>query len=120
MRSIVAVLAGYAVFAVSALLLFRFSGQDPHGDASATFKAMAILVGTAGAIIGGYVAGSLAKRSPVGHASALALLMAVIASWSLHASPVKAAIWTQVSALFFMAPAAILGGILCSRGRAGP
>src|SRR6266568_5164896 len=30
LRSILAVLAGYALFAASAVVLFRISGQDPH------------------------------------------------------------------------------------------
>jgi hypothetical protein len=119
MRSVLAVLSGYAVFAAGSLVMFRLSGHEPHADATATFKTFAILYGTGCALIGGYVAGSLAKRSPVAHASIMGLLLAAMAAISLHMSPVKSAIWTQVAALFFMAPAAILGGILCARRGTG-
>ena len=116
MRSFLAVLAGYAVFALSAFLLFRLTGQAPHADASTTFKTFATLFGTACAIFGGYVAGKVAKRSPLGHACAVGVLIAAIAAWSIHATPVRSAIWTQLAALLFMAPATILGGVLSSRG----
>ena len=36
-RSILAVIVGYAVFAVSAGALFYLSGQDPHGETTAPF-----------------------------------------------------------------------------------
>jgi hypothetical protein len=114
MRSVLAVLGGYAVFAVCAILTFRLSGHQPHADASATFKTFAILLGTAAAMIGGCVTAGLAKRSPVGHAGALAILLAAIAAVSLHTSPPKSAIWTQIAALLIMAPAALLGGVLWS------
>lgn len=114
LRSILAVVAGYAVFVLSALLVFGLSGQKPHADASAAFKTLAILVGTAFAIAGGYLTATLARKSPVGHATALAILLASIAAWSIHASPVKDPIWSQVCAIFFMAPGAILGGVFRS------
>lgn len=115
MRSVLAVLGGYAVFAVTVILMFRLSGHEPHADASATFKTFAILFGTAAAMIGGCVTAGLAKRSPVGHAGALAMLLAAFAALSLHTSAPKSAIWTQVTALLIMAPAALLGGVLWSR-----
>jgi hypothetical protein len=34
LRNIFAVICGYAVFAVSAVLLFQLSGIDPHADPS--------------------------------------------------------------------------------------
>jgi uncharacterized membrane protein YeiH len=116
-RSILAVLAGYAVFAVGALLVFGLSGQKPHADASAGFKTLAIVAGTAFAITGGYLAAMIAKSSPVAHSTALGALVASIAAWSIHASPVKDPIWSQVSAIFFMAPGGILGGVLRSLQR---
>ena len=116
-RSILAVLAGYAVFVLGAALVFGLSGQKPHADASAGFKTLAIVVGTAFAIAGGYLTGSIAKKAPVGHATALGVVLAGIAAWSIHASPVKDPIWSQVSALLFMAPGAILGGVFRSLQR---
>jgi len=117
LRSILAVITGYIVFALSAALVFGLSGQKPHADASSAFKTLAIVVGTAFAIAGGYLAATIARKSHVAHATALAILLASIAAWSIHASPVKDPIWTQVSAIFFMAPGAILGGVLRSLQR---
>ena len=117
LRSILAVLAGYAVFVLGAALVFGLSGQKPHADASASFKTLAIVVGTAFAIAGGYLTATMARKSPVAHAIALGILLASIAAWSIHASPIKDPIWSQVSALLFMAPAAILGGVLRSLQR---
>lgn len=113
-RSILAVLAGYAVFAVSALLVFGLSGQKPHADASAGFKTLAIIVGTGFAVAGGYLTALIARKSPIAHSTALGVLLASIAAWSIHASPVKDPIWSQVYAIFFMAPGAVLGGIFRS------
>ena len=114
LRSILAVLAGYAVFVLSALLVFGLSGQKPHADASAAFKTLAIVVGTTFAIAGGYLTAIIAKKSPVAHSTALGVLLASIAAWSIHASPLKDPIWSQVSAILFMAPGAILGGVIRS------
>ena len=52
-RSIVAVIVGYGVFAVSAGALFSLSGQDPHGEATAPFMVVAVVYGVAFALLGG-------------------------------------------------------------------
>jgi hypothetical protein len=49
------------------------------------------------------------------HAAAMAVLLAVIASASMLLTIGRGAIWSQLSALAFMAPAAVTGGWLRQR-----
>ncbi len=115
MRSVLAVIAGYLIFAVCSFALFRVSGRDPHADASLQFKLVTILCGMVFAFVGGYVTSRLAPRKPVAHGVALAVLMALFAAISMFTMPVGGNSWTQVSAIFLMAPAAIIGSALARR-----
>jgi len=110
LRSFVAVLVGYAIFAVSSFALFRVTGQDPHAPAPLLFMAMTVVIGDTFAMIGGYVAGWLAGRRPLAHGVAAAVLIAVGAVVSLTATIGHGSVWTQVAALLFMAPSAVVGG----------
>jgi hypothetical protein len=110
LRSIAAVLLGYIIFAASAVALFRLTGHAPHAPASAVFMVVTVVVGIAFAMIGGYVAGWLAGRRPMAHAVAVAVVLAAGAAASLAATIGQGAVWTQVAALVFMAPSAVLGG----------
>jgi hypothetical protein len=111
-RSAVAVLVGYAVFAVSAGALFQLSGQDPHGEATAPFKIVAVVYGVAFALLGGYVGGWIGSRSPFAHGLVIAGILALGAGVSLLATVGHGYIWSQITALTAMAPAAALGGYL--------
>jgi hypothetical protein len=115
LRSVGAVLAGYAIFAVSAFALFAVTGQDPHAPASLVFMAMTVVIGDTFAMIGGYVAGWLAGRRPLAHGVAVAVVIAVGAAVSLVATLGHGSVWTQIAALLFMAPGAVVGGWV--RGR---
>jgi hypothetical protein len=113
--SVVAVIAGYAIFAVSAGALFYLSGQDPHGEATVPFMIVAVVYGVAFALSGGYVSGWIASRSPFTHGLIVAGILALGAGISLLATVGNGPIWSQLTALTAMAPAAALGGYL--RGR---
>ena len=78
-----------------------------------------VAVGMLFAVLGGYLAARLAKRRPLAHGVAVALVLAVGAAISLLSTLGNGAIWSQVSALVFMAPSAVLGGWLRSKQRAG-
>lgn len=112
LRSIAAVLAGYVIFAVPGFAVFQLSGQKAHAAASYGFMLLATVCGVAFAMAGGYAAGWLAGRRPVSHGLAVALLIALGATVSLIATLGHGAIWSQVTALVFMAPAAAIGGWL--------
>jgi len=116
LRSIAAVVAGYVVFGVSAALLFQLSGQAPHADAPLAFKVASIVWGAVFALVAGWLASRIAVRRPVTHGALVAALIALGAIISLVASP-PGAIWSQVAALVVMAPCAVIGGVISSRGR---
>jgi hypothetical protein len=114
-RSILAVIVGYAIFAVSGFALFQVTGQPPHGEASVPFMLGATVYGAAFALLGGYVAGVIAGRRPLAHGAAVATILALGAGVSLVATVGHGAIWSQVCTLAFMAPAAAVGGWLRER-----
>jgi hypothetical protein len=115
LRSIVAVVVGYVVFAVSAFAVFRLSGRAAHASAPIPFMLLTIASGVAFAALGGYVTGWLAGRRPLAHAVAMATLLAAGAVASLVSTLGHGAIWSQVAALTLMAPSAVLGGWLRAR-----
>ncbi|MDQ2735065.1 MAG: hypothetical protein M3Y55_08775 [Pseudomonadota bacterium] len=78
-----------------------------------------VAVGMLFASLGGYVAGWLATCRPFAHGLAVAALLALGAAISLFSTFGRGAIWSQVAALTFMAPCAVLGGWLRSRQLAG-
>jgi hypothetical protein len=115
-RSIGAVVAGYFVFAVSAVLLFQLSGQEPHAEAPLTFKIATVIWGAVFALVGGWLAAHVSVRRPATHAGAVAALIALGAIVAIAARP-SDALWSQLSALIVMAPCAWLGGVLASKRR---
>lgn len=116
-RSALAVLVGYILFALSALAFFKLSGQPPHQAAPAPIMAGSVAVGMLFALLGGYVAAWLAGRRPVAHGLAVGVVLALGATLSLLFG--KGAIWSQVAALGLMAPCAVLGGWLRAKRVAG-
>ena len=117
LRSVGAVVAGYFIFAASAVLLFQLSGRDPHADAPLTFKIACTVWGAVFALVGGWLAAHVSVRRPGTHASIVAALIAAGAIASILARP-SDALWSQVSALAVMAPSAWLGGVLAAKRRA--
>ncbi len=118
LRSVFAVIVGYAIFAASGVALFQITGQPPHGEASLPFKLGAVAYGVVFALIAGYVGALIGGRRPVAHGAAIATLLALGATASLLSTVGRGAIWSQVCALVFMAPAVVAGGYLrASRAR---
>ena len=68
LRSIAAVVLGYIVFAVSAVLLFQVLHADPHAPQSVAFMTGTAVYGIAFAFLGGLLAARVAPRRPVQHA----------------------------------------------------
>jgi FtsH-binding integral membrane protein len=117
-RSIRAVVAGYLVFAVSAVALFALAGRDAHAAQGWHFMGISILYGMAFAALGGWIAAKLAPRNPTAHAGAIAVIIAVGAAISIPSVPAGVFPWTQVAAIALMAPSALIGGWLQARKRA--
>ena len=66
------------------------------------------------AALGGYVAALIARRRPRAHALAVGVLIALGSTVSLVVSASDAR-WSQLAALFLMAPAAAWAGMLRRR-----
>lgn len=109
MRAFIAVFAGYLIFAVSAVLLFRMANVDPHSPASLGFKALTVAYGLAFAYIGGFVAGRIGRRSDLVCGIALAIVIALGATISMIARPGAGTLWTQTAALLLFAPFSLVG-----------
>jgi len=75
MRSVAAVLGGFLIFSLSAVLLFQISGRPPETWPGAPFATFAILYGGVFTALAGYVAARLAPRVPIVHAAAVAGLL---------------------------------------------
>ncbi len=117
LRHVVAVLAGYLVFALLAAALFALSHRDPHAAPDARFLVFSIAYGILSAVLAGYVAGAIGRTDPMSHARTVALAIAAVAIVSLLARPAGASIWSQAAAIFLFAPSAIAGGWLRSLKR---
>ncbi len=114
-RSVVAVIAGYFIFAVSAFLLFRLTGRDPHAPAAIWFQFITVVYGILFAALGGFIAAVLGKHFEIEHALAVTSLIAAFGAASLLATVKTGAIWTQLAAILIIAPSAMLGGYLRQR-----
>ena len=110
MRTFLAVVAGYLIFAVSAVLLFHLTNIDPHSPAALGFKALTMAYGLAFALVSGFVAGRIGRRTDLLCGIALALVIALGATISMLARPGAGALWTQTAALILFAPASLVGG----------
>jgi CBS-domain-containing membrane protein len=115
MKSVLAVLVGYLIFGASSVLLFLVAGIDPKQSPELGFRIWSTLYGISFALLGGYTAARIAGHKELWHASAVAIILALLAAISLIAQPSGSSIWSQIAALGFMVPAVILGGIVRSR-----
>ena len=99
LKSILAVVVGYAIFAGSGFALFQLTGQPPHGEAPLVFMLGAIAYGVAFALLGGYISGWIAGRRPFVHAAVVAAVLALGATVSLVASVPPTAASTTAGAI---------------------
>ena len=115
MRSVAAVLGGFLIFSVSAVLLFNISGRPPEVWPGAAFATFAIIYGGVLAGLAGYVAARLAPRVPIVHAAAVAGLLFGAATASYLIQAPGASLWSLVSTILVSVPAALFGGYLRHR-----
>ena len=114
-RRALGVVVGYVIFAATAVLLFRLTGHDPHAVQPASFIIGSVAYGMLFAALGGYVSAVVGGGSPRVQAGLVALLIALGATVSLLAGPKAGSMWSRLTALFLMAPSAILGGLARAR-----
>ncbi len=113
MRTLGAVVAGYVIFAASAVLFFQLAGEDPHASGTAVFMTFSVVYGILFASLAGYVAAVIARRADLVAAVLVAVVIALGAVGSLVMTMRSGgAIWTQVTAALILAPSALGGGWL--------
>jgi hypothetical protein len=109
LRRIVGVVVGYVVFAGSAYMLFSMSHQQPHEVASFGFMVVSVLYGMLFAALGGYLAALIGGQRET--SIAIAVIIGAGALVSLIADSGHSQ-WSQIAALVFMSPMAVVGGRL--------
>ena len=113
LRKTLAVIIAYAVFAITAVLLFNISGHDPHQPATINFEVLTAVYGIFFSFVSGMVLQLIAKTGNLNLNFILALVIASFATFSLIQSP--GSHWTQLFAIIIFAPASILGGVFYER-----
>ncbi len=116
-RRIIGVLVGYIVFAASAVLLFRLAGRNPHAQQDVGFMVAAIVYGVFFGALGGYLSAVIGGGRPRTQGIWVGVIIALGATVSLLAGPKAGSAWSRVAALFLMAPAAVVGGMIRGRTR---
>jgi uncharacterized membrane protein YccC len=109
-RKIISVIAGYAVFAVSSVLLFVLSGHQPHQDAPVKFKVATLLYGIFFALLSGVVVQLIARQKTLFLNFILSVVISLLAGISLINS--TGSHWTQYFAVFVFGPVSIWGGYI--------
>jgi hypothetical protein len=112
-RNIAAVVVGYLVFAVSALLLFKLGGIDPHAEAGIGTMLLVVAFGAIFSFVAGFVAKVIAASRTLSINVALAALMFAFAAFSSLQSTGDH--YTQFAAMFIFAPVSILGGLVSKK-----
>ena len=117
LRTVSGVVLGYAIFAVSAILLFRLAKVDPHAAAPNAFMALTVAYGLSFALLAGFIAGRVGGRSDLGSGVALAVVVALGAITSMSSRRGAGALWTQIAAMVVFAPACVGGDWIRRRSR---
>lgn len=115
-KRILAIIAGYAIFVISSILLFQISGQNAHAPASIDFQLFTAFYGGVFSILSGFISHLIASKKNLRINYALAVLIAAFATFSLFKS--EGSHWTQLLAIFLFPPISILGGWLYLRSSA--
>jgi hypothetical protein len=103
-------LAGYLISCISSILLFTVGRIPPHELASMPVMWGTAIYGVVFAVIGAAVGASFSRRNALGIGASIALTIGVVALWSWWATP-EDSHWTQLIAIFLMAPAAQFGSL---------
>lgn len=109
-RNILAAIAGYLIFALTAVALFSLSGVDPHADVSVAMVGFVVVYGAVFAAIGGYAAHLIASSKTLTVNYVLSFIIAGFAVFSLLTS--SGSHYTQVAAILVFAPLSSFGGYL--------
>lgn len=108
-RKFLSVVAGYAVFVISSLALFRLSGQKPHADAPLNFMIFTAIYGAVFSFIAGVITQLFSGTKGIKLNYILAIILAGFAAFSIFKS--EGNHWTQILAILVFAPTTVLGGL---------
>lgn len=109
-RNILGIIAGYLVFAISAVLWFNLTGHPPHEAAPLIFEVETLLYGLFFSLLAGLILQLIVTRHTLGMNYILAAVIFIGALTSLLFS--GGSHWTQWMTLVIFAPASVLGGYL--------
>lgn len=115
LRKIIAVISGYLLYAVSAVVLFQLSGHAPHSPTTWGFAGVTAMYGIFFAVLGGVITQYISKTDDLSLNIILALMIAVFAGISGFLS--TGSHWTQIMSIVLFAPSAFLGGWLVFRNK---
>ena len=115
-RSILAIVVGYLIFALSAVAFFKGGGLDPHAPPSGRVFLFGIAYGLFFAVLAGYVTILIARRRVLWPVLAVAAIAALAAATSLLFAGDDAA-WAELTTVILMAPAIVAGGAVRLRNQ---
>ena len=110
-RNIMALVSGYLVFSLGALILYLFTDFKPNELPTLEYALISGSTGGLTAFAGGYLTAVIMKDSSRRVLWVLSSLIAGFALLSLLAQP-GVTHWTQLLSIFMFAPLAFLGGSL--------
>jgi len=109
LRNILSVIFGYAIFVISAVLLFQLSGIDPHADPSTGVIILTVAYGVLFSFLGGLFTQLMSRTNTLTINYVLAGMMAAFATFSFFKTAGNH--YTQLAAIFLFAPSSVLGGL---------
>lgn len=107
-RQILSVIAGYAIFVITSLALFKISGQKPHDEATNIFVLITAIYGAFFSFVAGFVTQLIAKTKDLKINYILTFIIAGFACFSIFKTDGNH--WSQFLAIFIFAPVSIVGG----------
>jgi hypothetical protein len=102
LRAIAAIILGYAIFVISALLLFRLAGINPHAEPSTKFMIMSMLMGIIFSLLAGFVTQVVSKSGTFTANYFLGVIIASFAAFSMLKTSGNH--YSQIAAIFLFAP----------------
>lgn len=120
-RSVLAVVAGYASMAAVVIALSVILKKaapkwvGSAGSPNAMYVVTNLIYSLAAAVLGGYIAAAIGSRAPLAHACALAGIVFLLAIVSMVQMGDKQPRWYQVALIIVGTAGTIVGGLLRAR-----
>ena len=107
-RNILGIIAGYALFVISSLALFKISGRAPHAEPTNGFMMLTAAYGVVFSFLAGLLTKSITHTKKLWANYILCLVIAGFAAFSFFKA--TGTHWTQLMAIFIFAPVSVSGG----------